>query len=129
MIQVISNVLVVPTITTLRLWDVSTGRNFRTLKGHEAGINCLTMIHCTKQVVSGSADSTIKIWNLSNGTVERTLYGHTDWVYSLKVFENENGTRIASGSWDKSKSGDIGNHVMCYVRSILSHLIFIRFLV
>jgi WD40 repeat protein len=61
------------------------------------------MIHSTKQVVSGSADATIKIWNLSDGSVERTLYGHTDWVYSLEAFENENGTRIASGSWDKSK--------------------------
>jgi hypothetical protein len=89
--------------TTLKLWDVTTGRCYRTLRGHAAAINCCAVIHQTRQLVSGSADGTLRIWNLSDGTLARTLIGHGDWVYSVLVFENDNGTRIASGSWDRSK--------------------------
>jgi hypothetical protein len=91
---------------TLKLFDVGTGQCYNTLRGHTGGIHCVAVIHNTRQVVSGSSDATLKIWNLSDGECVKTSlkgeHGHTDWVHCLSVFENENGTRIASGSRDET---------------------------
>lgn len=47
---------------TIKIWQVSTGKELRTLTGHSEAVYCLAISPDGKTLVSGSADRTIKIW-------------------------------------------------------------------
>ena len=51
---------------TLRLWDVSSGRCLRTLRGHSGGILCCDFDPSGKTIISGSGagDYSTKLWGL-----------------------------------------------------------------
>jgi WD40 repeat protein len=51
---------------TIKLWEVATGREVRTLKGHTWGVNSVAFSLDGKLLASGSADGTIKLWNISD---------------------------------------------------------------
>jgi F-box and WD-40 domain protein CDC4 len=82
--------------TTLRVWDLPSGRCRGILMGHQASVRCLE-IH-GDIVVSGSYDTTAKIWRISSGECLRTLQGHFSQIYAIAF----DGARIATGSLDTS---------------------------
>ena len=51
-------------------------------------------------LASGSFDCTVTILSADTGATLRTLRGHTDWVNS--VLFSQDGTKVLSGSWDKT---------------------------
>jgi len=59
---------------TIKIWNVETGEELRTLRGHAMGIRCL-QFDDTK-VISGSLDHTLKIWNWRTGECLSTYNGH-----------------------------------------------------
>lgn len=69
--------------TTLRLWDVSTGRCERVLTGHVAAVRCVQFDG--RRVVSGAYDYMVKVWDPETEACLHTLQGHTNRVYSLQV--------------------------------------------
>ncbi|KAF3045054.1 hypothetical protein E8E12_006469 [Didymella heteroderae] len=79
---------------TVKVWDVRTGEEIRTLTGHTAGIRCL-QFDDTK-LITGSLDRTIKVWNWRTGKLIRTLNGHSDGVIGLHLADK----LLASGSSD-----------------------------
>ena len=79
---------------TVKIWDIESGRELRTLKGHASGIRCLQFDD--RKLISGSLDSTLRIWNWRTGECLRVLYGHRDGIISLHFV----GTLMASGSID-----------------------------
>ncbi|KAJ3126447.1 POC1 centriolar protein A [Nowakowskiella sp. JEL0407] len=83
---------------TVKLWNVSTGKEVRTLIGHTGPVNDVAIDSERNIVVSGSSDNTIKIWNLITGKELRMLTGHRDLVNAV-VFSNERNL-IVSGSND-----------------------------
>jgi WD40 repeat protein len=89
---------------TIKLWELSTGREIRTLKGHSgwwsAGVHSVTISPDGQTLASGSTDKTIKLWQLSTGQEIRTLKGHKRTVTSV-VFSPD-GQTLASGSTDKT---------------------------
>jgi WD40 repeat protein len=59
---------------TIRIWNLNGGRGGRTvgqclkvLRGHERGVNCMSML-LSHLLVSASSDNTIKVWDLNRGT-------------------------------------------------------------
>src|SRR5438067_594037 len=66
---------------TIKLWDVSTGAELRTLKGHSSFVNSVAFSPDGKILASGSGegvgpvDNTIRLWNVSTGAELRTLKG------------------------------------------------------
>jgi hypothetical protein len=60
---------------TIRLWDLSTGRELRVLRGHTGSVHTLSVSANGQLVVSGSADTTIRIWDTSSGKELKTLIG------------------------------------------------------
>ncbi|MEE6485780.1 hypothetical protein FKM82_014403 [Ascaphus truei] len=75
--------------TSLRVWDVSSGSELKTLCGHTEGVTCLTHISDVGAVAlgsslllppdevfvsSGSSDSSIKVWSLRTGLPVLSLY-------------------------------------------------------
>lgn len=69
--------------TTLRVWDVSTGRCQHVLAGHVAAVRCVQ--YDGRRVVSGGYDYMVKVWDPETETCLHTLQGHTNRVYSLQV--------------------------------------------
>jgi WD40 repeat protein len=62
------------TINKIKIWQLSTGQELRTLKG-DCLINSLAISPDGQTVVSGSDDNTITVWQLSTGQELRTLTG------------------------------------------------------
>lgn len=80
--------------STIKIWDIESGKEIRTLRGHTLGIRCL-QFDDTK-LASGSLDGTIKFWDLESGRQLCNLTGHTAGVTSLHF----DGATVASGSMD-----------------------------
>lgn len=81
---------------TIKIWDIETGEEIRTLRGHVSGIRAL-QFDDTK-LISGSLDRTLKVWNWRTGECISTYQGHTGGVISLHFESNI----LASGSVDKT---------------------------
>ncbi|BAG03646.1 hypothetical protein [Microcystis aeruginosa] len=84
---------------TIKLWNVETGEEIRTLKGHD-GVQSVNFSPDGKTLVSGSWDNTIKLWNVETGEEIRTLKGHNGPVNSVNF--SPDGKTLVSGSGDKT---------------------------
>jgi len=66
---------------TIKLWNVETGKEIRTLKGHDELVISVNFSPDGKTLVSGSYDKTIKLWNLGTDWGLSDLMGRScDWV-------------------------------------------------
>lgn len=101
---------------TIKIWDMETGAQRKSLTGHARGIACIqfdgdTIVSgssgiypdhlCSKKVGSQAScplDTTIKIWDVHTGAQLLTISGHTDLVRTLQF----NDVRIVSGSYDET---------------------------
>jgi WD40 repeat protein len=50
--------------TTLKVWDLDTGEDLRTLAGHEAAVEAVAITSDGRRAVSGSTDNTLRVWDL-----------------------------------------------------------------
>ena len=46
------------------MWDLETGKEALTLRGHTGGVKTLALSADGKRLFSGSSDDTIKVWDL-----------------------------------------------------------------
>jgi WD40 repeat protein len=59
--------------STVKIWDVLTGRDVRTLKGHRYAVHAIAISPDGQILASGSSDQTVKLWNLRTGQLKSTL--------------------------------------------------------
>ncbi|KAG6809530.1 hypothetical protein H0H92_015911, partial [Tricholoma furcatifolium] len=85
---------------SVRVWDVSTGKQVQELQGHTNWVKSVAFSPCSTLIVSGSFDKSLRVWDVTNGKQIQQLQGHTDWVKSVAF--SIDGTQIVSGSDDKS---------------------------
>lgn len=85
---------------TIKIWQLSTGREIRTLRGHSHYIFTVAISPDGQIIASGSWDDTIKIWQLSTGREIRTLNDHSGDINSLVI--SPDGQLLASASDDKT---------------------------
>ena len=81
---------------TIKIWDIETGTEVRTLTGHLQGVRCL-QFDDTK-LISGSLDGTLKVWNWRTGDCLSTYRGHNAGVIGLHF----DGDLLVSASVDKT---------------------------
>jgi WD40 repeat protein len=93
---------------TLRLWEISTGREIRVLKGIKDYITAIAISQNGKYVLTGNDDKIIRLWNISSGNQIKYFIGHTGGVTSVAF--SPDGKHALSGSNDKTlRLWDISN--------------------
>ena len=107
----------------VKIWDASSGKLIRTLIGHSDDVLSLDISQDSTTIVSSSKDSTLKVWSLADGTLlhdikKDSIATHiattpdASSIFSIgpsvhartisKIQINENATKIASASLDKT---------------------------
>jgi len=86
--------------TTMRLWEVDTGREVRSFSGHIHGIYSVAFSPDGRYVLSGSGDGALKLWDVNTGREVRSFIGHTGLVRSVAF--SSDGFYVLSGSDDKT---------------------------
>jgi WD40 repeat protein len=81
---------------SVRVWDVKTGKERRTLRGHRDLVNAIAFSPDGKRVVTGSYDRSVRVWDVKTGDA-RVLSGHVGPVWTAAWIGPE---QIATGSSD-----------------------------
>jgi WD40 repeat protein/tRNA A-37 threonylcarbamoyl transferase component Bud32 len=83
----------------IRLWDVETGREVATLRGHASRVAALAFSPDGKVLASGDGDRDVFLWDLERPGEPAVLRGPSRAVSSLAF--SPDGRTLASGSHDK----------------------------
>lgn len=83
----------------VKIWDVQTGKQKRSLKEHSDAVYAVTFMPDGKRLVSAAGDRTIKVWDVESGARVITINDALDAVYSVAV--NPSGTQIAAAGADR----------------------------
>jgi WD40 repeat protein/serine/threonine protein kinase len=65
---------------TVSLWDATTGRELRTLRGHEGAVEAIAIDRGGRRLASAGEDKTVRIWDPATGDQLRVLRGHSEPV-------------------------------------------------
>ena len=83
---------------TVRIWDVATGRQRATLKGHSSWVSAVAVAPDGSWLASGGSDGTVRIWDAATGQERTILTGHTGTVVAVAV--------APDGSWLAAATDD-----------------------
>jgi guanine nucleotide-binding protein subunit beta-2-like 1 protein len=92
--------------STLRLWEIGTGKCTRRFVGHTKDVLSVAFSADNRQIVSGSRDKTIKLWN-TLGECKFTIgetqeaESHSEWVSCVRFSPAPQQPVIVSAGWDK----------------------------
>ncbi|MCK5720347.1 MAG: caspase family protein [Thiomargarita sp.] len=59
--------VVANTFKTLELWNIDSGKNIRTFKGHSGHVDSVAFSRNKQMILSGSRDGSSRIWNVKTG--------------------------------------------------------------
>ena len=80
---------------TMRLWDISTGKELRVFAGHTDTVTAVCFSPDGRQAISASADATIRVWDKESGETLRVLQ-HQAQVLSTAI----HGRLLAATDYD-----------------------------
>jgi hypothetical protein len=85
---------------TVKLWDLETGQELRTLRGHKKRVEAIVFLPDGGRALSGGVDKTLRLWDLDTGSELKQLPGHDNIVTSVAV--SADGRRAVSGGVDRT---------------------------
>src|SRR5262249_19738007 len=71
--------------TLVRLWDVKTGKNGRSLTGHTGAVGAVAFLSTGRHLLSGGNDRVIRLWDVDKGKEVRQFTGHPGGLHHLAV--------------------------------------------
>ncbi len=83
---------------TIKIWEVATGRNVMTLKGHTGWVTSVAFNPDGTLLAAGSLSGVIKIWNVESGDEKFSFTNHKESVNRIAF--SADGKSLASGSGD-----------------------------
>jgi WD40 repeat protein len=86
--------------TTVRLWDVATGKLLRCLQGHTNWVKGVAFSPDGKRLLSGGWDKTLRLWDVDADREVRQFAGHAGPVNSVAFAPD--GKHVASASNDRT---------------------------
>lgn len=102
--------------STIKLWNLETGHEIRTFKGHSNAVTTTIFSPDARTILSGSDDSTLKLWDVTTGLELNTFKGHSDGIVGVKF--SHNGLALSASLDNTVKLWDLntGNEI----RTIIS---------
>ena len=85
---------------SVRLWDIRSGREVRSLRGHPQEVNAVAWSRDDKLLATGGNDGVIRLWDPWTGRLLVTLEGHKGFVMALAF--GPDGQSLASVGTDKT---------------------------
>jgi WD40 repeat protein len=87
-----------PTDTGVHVWDLATGQEIATLRGHQREVVAVVFTPDGKRLVSAAWDNTIRVWDVAAGKEERQFVGHERVITGLEL--TPDGKQVISSSQD-----------------------------
>ncbi|MDM8562000.1 hypothetical protein QUF54_01440, partial [Candidatus Marithioploca araucensis] len=87
---------------TARLWDVTTGKTIRILRGHTDEVTSVSFSPNGQLIATSSVDNKIMLWEVNSEKPPRILTGHKDVVHDLRFVIKEDRLLLLSGSLDRT---------------------------
>lgn len=84
--------------STLRVWDLATGKEVRQLPGHTGAVQALAISADGRRVLTGSADHTVRLWEIETGRELLRLQGHREVIETVAL--SPDGRRALSAGRD-----------------------------
>jgi WD40 repeat protein len=82
---------------TVRLWDLTTGKEVKQLSGHQSQVHGVAFSGDGRLALTGSLDMTARVWDVAEGRELVCFRGHKDWVRSVSFSADGKRALTASG--------------------------------
>jgi WD40 repeat protein len=69
---------------SIKLWELTSGRETRSFLGHELTVNCVIFSPDGKLLISGSNDKTVRIWDITTGKSVSTITTG-DYIFDVAI--------------------------------------------
>lgn len=85
---------------TVRLWDVTNGKEKGRLEGHEKPVRAIAFHPGGKLIATGGVDRVVKLWDVTTGKEVQALGDHTDFIAALAF--SPDGKLLATSALDRT---------------------------
>jgi WD40 repeat protein len=106
---------------SLKLWDINSGQQIRSFKGHSDNVNAVAFSPNGKLALSGSMDDTLKLWEVNSGREIRSFKEHSDDVNAVAF--SPDGKLALSGSSNTLKLWEVNSGRE--IRSFKGHSLYV----
>jgi WD40 repeat protein len=89
-----------PSDCSLRLWDLSTGKEVHCLKGHTGLVSGVAFFPDGRRILSGSFDRTLRLWDVESAREVLRFGPHKGGVTGVAVFAD--GRQALSVGFDRT---------------------------
>ncbi|HVL12229.1 MAG TPA: WD40 repeat domain-containing protein [Gemmata sp.] len=85
---------------TLRVWEVTSGKQLRSFQGHMTGLTAVAVRGDGRQIASASEDGAVRVWDLNTEDDHRAMTDATDSLWAVAY--SPDGKRVAAAGSDRT---------------------------